>query len=137
MAGYSETPLRKKLGIKEDHKVLFVDAPSGFDIELGELPPRTFVVAPQTRGPIDVILFFVKTEKDLKARFMRLAAKLATAGGFWVAWPKKSSGVVTNLTFDVVQRVGLDAGLVDNKICAVDEIWSGLRFVIRVKDRTG
>lgn len=135
MTGYSGTPLGKKLGIKEDHRVLFLNAPEGFEKEVGDLPPRTFVVAKQSRGPLDVIVFFVKTEKELSAQFERLTARLAQNGGLWIAWPKKSSGVPTDLVFDSVQRVGLAAGLVDNKVCAVDETWSGLRFVIRVSDR--
>ena len=135
MAGYSATPLGKKLGIKEDHRVLFLNAPPTFVEEIGELPPRTFIVARQSPGPLDVIVLFVKSEKELKTQFPKQVARLASNGGLWIAWPKKSSGVATDLIFENVQRCGLASGLVDNKVCAIDEIWSGLRFVIRVKDR--
>jgi hypothetical protein len=84
-----------------------------------------------------LILAFVSSERELKLKFGPLAAKLQKAGMIWVVWPKKSSGVVTDLTFNNVQRIGLDAGLVDVKICAVNEIWSGLKFVYRLKDRVG
>ena len=134
MAGYSGTPLVKKLGIKADDRVLLVNPPPGFESEISALAPGTTFVS-QSRAPLDVILFFVTSAKDLEAQFKRIAAKLIQSGGFWVAWPKKSSGLATDLSFDAVQRVGLAAGLVDNKICAINETWSGLRFVVRVKDR--
>ena len=121
MAGYSGTPLWKKLGIKEDHRVLFVNASETFESDLGELPPRAFVVSKRSGGPLDVVVLFVTTEKELTSQFDSLVAKLAQNGGLWVAWPKKASGVPTDLNFDVVQGVGLRTGLVDNKICAVDE----------------
>jgi hypothetical protein len=134
MAGYSGTPLVKKLGIKADDRVLLVNPPEGFESEICAMAPGTTFVS-ESRAPLDVILLFVKSAKDLEAQFKRIAKKLRQAGGFWVAWPKKSSGLATDLSFDAVQRVGLAAGLVDNKICAINETWSGLRFVIRVKDR--
>jgi hypothetical protein len=135
MAGYSGTPLGKKLGIKEDHRVLFLNSPDGFEEALDDLPPRTVEVSKRSVGPIDVVVVFVRTERELRNQFDALVAKLAQNGGVWVSWPKKSSGVATDLNFDKVQRIGLDAGLVDNKICAVDDTWSGLRFVIRVENR--
>jgi hypothetical protein len=135
MAGYSGTPLGKKLGIREDQRVLFINPPEGFDEQVGELPPRTIALTKRSKGPIDVIVVFVKSEDELRTQFDALVAKLTQNGGLWVSWPKKSSGVATNLNFDVVQRIGLNAGLVDNKICAIDETWSGLRFVIRVENR--
>jgi len=134
MAGYSGTPLVKKLGIKADDRVLLVNPPQGFESEIGALAPGTTFVS-QSRTLLDVILLFVESSKDLEAQFNRIARKLKEAGGFWVAWPKKSSGLATDLSFDAVQRVGLAAGLVDNKICAINETWSGLRFVVRVRDR--
>jgi hypothetical protein len=84
---------------------------------------------------MDLIVCFVKTGAQLRRRFPRLAASLCPAGMLWIGWPKKASGVSTDLSFDVVQKVGLGAGLVDNKICALDDTWPGLRFVIRVADR--
>ncbi len=134
MAGYSGTPLPKKLGIKEKHRVALVNAPSDFAATLGELPAGTEIVK-QLRAPLDVIVFFTKSESELLKRFGELAAKLSSAGGLWIAWPKKASGVATDLTENVVRQIGLETGLVDNKVCAIDETWSGLRFVIRLKDR--
>jgi hypothetical protein len=116
MAGYSGTPLGKKLGIKENHRLLFLNAPPDFEELVGELPPRTYAVAKRSSGLIDVIVLFVRTEKELRAHFAALAKRLVDNGGLWVAWPKKSSGVATDLVFENVQRIGLDAGLVDNKV---------------------
>jgi hypothetical protein len=134
MAGYSGTPLPKKLGIKEKQRVALVNAPANFAALLGDLPTGAEVVK-HTRAPLDVIVFFTKSESELWKRFGELAAKLAPAGGLWIGWPKKASGVVTDLTENIVRQIGLEAGLVDNKVCAIDETWSGLRFVIRLKDR--
>lgn len=134
MAGYSSTPLAKKLGIKEGSRIGLVNAPKDFEIELGELPEGAEFVKRLTSS-LDLILLFVLTERALARDFARLARKLATNGMLWIAWPKKSSGVSTDLSFDSVQRIGLDAGLVDVKICAIDDTWSGLKFVYRLKDR--
>jgi hypothetical protein len=138
MAGYSGTPLPKKLGIKGSHRIAFINAPDNFTKELGELPSGVEIVQ-QQRAPLDLIVCFVKSEKELVAQFEKLASKLTPAGMLWIAWPKKgpkkASGVPTDLTESVVQRIGLAAGLVDTKVCAINEIWSGLRFVIRLKDR--
>lgn len=133
-SGYSGTPLPKKLGIKEGHAVAFVGSPEGFRSTLGELPAGVRVKA-QARGPLDVIVLFSIRRSDLERRFSRLARTLDPAGGLWIAWPKKSSGVATDLTFESVQAIGLDEGLVDNKVAAIDETWSGLRFVRRTADR--
>ena len=134
MAGYSTTPLAKKLGIKEKFQIAIVAAPNGFRDELGPIADGASIV-PQTREPLDLILLFVKTETELRRQFSVLARKLTPAGMLWVAWPKKASGVATDLNFNIVQKHGLDEGLVDTKICAVNEVWSGLKFVIRLKDR--
>ena len=134
MAGYSGTPLVKKLGIKEGSRVALVNAPENFEAELGELPDNVKFMKPTTRS-LDLILFFVLSERVLERDFAKLAARLTSNGMIWIAWPKKSSGVTTDLTFDPVQRIGLDAGLVDVKICAIDDTWSGLKFVYRLKDR--
>ncbi|HEX6044471.1 MAG TPA: hypothetical protein VFZ22_08285 [Pyrinomonadaceae bacterium] len=134
MAGYSGTPLPKKLGIKEGSRIALVNSPKDFQRELGELPDNVEFVKRLTK-PLDIVLLFVLTERALVRDFAKLAEKLATNGMIWVAWPKKSSGVATDLTFDRVQRLGLDSGLVDIKICAIDEVWSGLKFVFRLKDR--
>ena len=134
MAGYSETPLVKKLGIKAGFKIAFVNAPRRFVQELDL--PSFLTINSRSRKPLDFVLLFVKSEKELKGSFSAHAARLNPSGMLWVAWPKKSSGVATDLSFNNVQAIGLAAGLVDTKICAVDEIWSGLKFVFRLKDRS-
>lgn len=133
MAGYSETPLVKKLGIKPGFNIAFVNAPVDFFDEL--TLPQDIKVNSRTQKPLDFVLLFVKSEKDLKKEFSQHAKRLGPAGMIWVAWPKKSSGVTTDLSFNNVQAIGLATGLVDVKICAVNEVWSGLKFVIRLKDR--
>jgi len=134
MAGYSNTPLPKKLGVKENQKIALISAPLNFERELGVLPESTKLVK-RLVAPLDLVLFFVDREKTLAKQFPELATKLSSNGMIWIAWPKKSSGVPTDLIFERVQRIGLDCGLVDVKICAIDDIWSGLKFVIRLKDR--
>lgn len=132
-AGYSGTPLVKKLGIKSEYSVVFLNAPVDF---VGGLDlPTGVIVNKAPRPSLDFALLFVKTEKELMQKFSHVAAKLKPSGMLWVAWPKKSSGVVTDLSFTNVQAIGLAAGLVDTKICAVDDVWSGLKFVFRLKDR--
>jgi hypothetical protein len=121
------TPLPHKLGIKEGSRVGLEGAPEGFAALLG--------VRPRLRGELDVIVLFSTRKGELIRAFAPLGRRLAVAGGLWVAWPKKSSGVETDLTFETVQRVGLDAGLVDNKSCAIDETWQAVRFVYRLSDR--
>ena len=133
MAGYSGTPLVKKLGIKSGFNIALVNAPRDFALHL-DLPANVTINL-KTRKPLDLALLFVKSEEQLTVGFSKYAAKLTPAGMLWVAWPKKSSGLATNLSFTNVQGVGLAAGLVDVKICAVDDIWSGLKFVFRLKDR--
>jgi hypothetical protein len=136
MVGYSGTPLARKLGIKPRHRVALVSAPAGFESQLEGLPDEVSL-ARQVRGAVDVIVVFVDRAAELGARFGSLARRLDPAGGLWVAWPKKASGRATDLTENVVREIGLAAGLVDNKVCALDEIWSGLRFVVRLADRPG
>ena len=131
---YSGTPLPKKLGIREGARVHVAGAPEGFDAALDPLP--TGVERLERLGSdMDVVLLFVTRERDLRSRFAKLAAALEPAGRFWVAWPKKASGVASDLDFDTVQRIGLDAGLVDNKSASVTEAFQGLQFVYRLKDR--
>jgi len=135
MAGYSGTPLVKKLGIKEGSRIALVNAPKNFESELVELPDNVQFIKRPTKS-LDIILFFVSTEQALARDFAKLAARLTANGMIWIAWPKKSSGVVTDLTEQRVRQIGLDAGLVDVKICAIDDTWSGLKFVYRLKDRS-
>ena len=127
MAGYSGTPLPRKLGIKEGSTVVLVDAPPGFELGVDaehELRPGT-----------DVALLFVTSRTELEGGFRVVAPTMQPAGGLWVAWPKKASGVPTDLTEDVLREVCLPLGWVDNKVCAVDDVWSGLRFVLRKENR--
>jgi hypothetical protein len=136
MAGYSGTPLVRKLGIKEGHRIALIDAPPDFHRTLGELPQELVIETDRhPNGKFDVMVFFVDRRSELHSRFPALATSLVPSGGLWVAWPKKISGVATDLTEDIIRAIGLEAGLVDNKVCAVDDTWSGLRFVIRLKDR--
>lgn len=134
MAGYSGSPLPKKLGIKEGSRLALVDAYPGFDETLGDLPPGVAAVAAEA-GEIDVIVCFVTGPEELSARFAQLKPLLAYTGGLWIAWPKRASGMSTTLVENTVRDIGLAAGLVDNKVCAIDEKWSGLRFVYRLADR--
>ena len=124
---YSTTPLPKKLGIGESSRVAVVGAPRGFAQSIG--------VSPRARGAVDVLVFFTTRRAELERRLGSLAGRLEPAGGVWVAWPKKSADTPTDLSFEDVQRIGLAAGLVDNKSCTIDETWQALRFVIRREDR--
>jgi hypothetical protein len=135
MAGYSGTPLVRKLGIKPGHRLALLGAPDGFDSTLGAVPKGVEVQNDLRGEPLDVIVLFAPDRAALLRRFAAAARRLVPAGGLWAAWPKKASGVPTDLTEDEVRAVGLDAGLVDNKVCAIDDVWSGLRFVVRVQDR--
>lgn len=135
MAGYSQTPLAKKLGIKAGSHLGFVNAPKGFKKDLSPLPKDVKISVGQLPKPLDLIILFTDSSRTLKVEFPILAEKLSVNGMLWIAWPKKSSGVPTDMSFDIVQQTGLQAGLVDVKICAVDEIWSALKFVYRLKDR--
>ena len=138
-AGYSGTPLPKKLGIRVDSRVALVSAPDGFESTLGELPPGTRC-ARDLRGRgrnLDVVVLFVRKTSDLEASFLRAAERLVPNGGLWVAWPKQSSPLAGPMKEGDVRGIGLHAGLVDNKICAIDADWSGLRFVYRTEDRSG
>jgi hypothetical protein len=122
-----DTPLPQKLGIDEGSRVALQGAPEGFAEKVG--------VRPRTRGELDVIVHFATKKGELTRAFPPLARRLAPAGGLWIAWPKKSAGLATDLSFQGVQGIGLDAGLVDNKSCSIDETWQALRFVYRLADR--
>ena len=139
MAGYSGTPLAIKLGIKPGHRVVLVGAPDGFEAQLAGLPDgvaleRVASTAPPD-GRCDVVVAFTQAAQALEAGFEAWAAAMRDDGGLWIAWPKRASRVPTDLDENVVRSVGLAAGLVDNKVCAVDATWSGLRFVVRLADR--
>ena len=134
-AGYSGTPLPQKLGIKAGHRLAVLGPPPGFSKTLGELPSGVDIVVGLEGDPFDVVLLFVVEKEHLDMAFPATARHLKPNGGLWVAWPKKVSGVLTDLTEDRVREVALAAGLVDNKVCAIDGVWSGLRCVYRLKDR--
>jgi hypothetical protein len=134
VAGYSGTPLPKKLGINAGARLGLFNAPKGFDETLGALPDGVQKTS-RMGGSLDVAVFFTDKSAELAQRFVLLAKSISPAGSLWVSWPKKSSGVKTDLDENVVRGIGLEAGLVDVKVCAIDETWSGLKFVVRVKDR--
>jgi hypothetical protein len=133
MAGYSGTPLVKKLGIKPGFKIAFLNAPASYAEEL-DLPAGVTMDS-RSGKLLDFAQLFVKNEKELKKNFSKYAKRLNASGMLWVSWPKRSSGVPSDLSENVVREIGLAAGLVDVKVCAVDEVWSGLKFVYRLKDR--
>jgi hypothetical protein len=137
MPGYSGTPLAKKLGIKENARAALLHVPDEVKSELRD----AFAKCQIERGSIkkscdlDFIFFFAKSCAGLHLELSSAAKALAPAGMLWISWPKKTSGVITDLSEDIVRQAGLDAGLVDVKVCAVTEVWSGLKFVIPVKRR--
>ena len=131
-AGYSGTPLPQKLGIKENHKVAILRAPAGFDKALGTLPTGAVTTTKLAgKQPLDVVIVFVTKQSELVPAIKSVRPRLEQAGGLWIAWPKKSSGVATDMTEQLIRDVALPTGLVDNKVCAIDDTWSGLRLVIR------
>ncbi|MCY4448682.1 MAG: DUF3052 domain-containing protein [Chloroflexi bacterium] len=130
MAGYSGTPLPRKLGIKPGATLAIENAPTGFDATLGELPDGVRY-ADEGEAGIDVLVAFHLSRETLESSFPAQAHRIVPNGGYWIAWPKRSSGVPTDITEDVLREVLLPTGLVDNKVCAIDETWSGLRFVVR------
>ena len=134
MPGYSGKPLIAKLDVKPGHRVLVKGAPNEFEAELRPLPEGVVLVAPRARTA-DCVLLFSTSSAHLEKAFRQAVSILSPAGILWVAWPKKASKVATDLTEDVVRRIGLSAGLVDVKVCALTEVWSGLKFVRRLKDR--
>jgi hypothetical protein len=126
-AGYSGTPLEKKLGIKPGHRVLLLNAPDGFTL--------AHPVVRRATGLADVILSFHTERRELERRLPVLRERMEQHAGLWIAWPKKSSRKPTDLTENIVRDLALENRLVDNKVAAIDEVWSGLRLVIRLKDR--
>jgi hypothetical protein len=127
-AGYSGTPLPRKLGIKPGYRVLLLNAPRGFALE--DVP-----VVRRAAGTADVILSFHTARRELERRLPVLRGRMEQAAGLWIAWPKRASKVPTDITEDVVRELGLANRLVDNKVAAIDATWSALRLVIRVRDR--
>src|SRR5574341_77705 len=134
MAGYSQRTLVAKLGIKPGFRIAVVNAPRGYRTTLGRLPAGVSVRA-TARGPLPFIHFFTDRARTLEGKFPTLARALTPDGALWISWPKKAAAVPTDLTEDVVRATGLRHGLVDVKVCAVDDVWSGLKFVRRLEDR--
>jgi hypothetical protein len=134
MAGYSGTPLIQKIGIKPGHRVLLRNHPASFVKDLGPLPEGA-KSSDRLSGKANVVVYFTDKRAALEKDFARLSSTLVPDGMLWIGWPKKASGRPTDLTEDVVREIGLERGLVDVKVCAIDETWSGLKFVVRLKDR--
>lgn len=134
MAGYSGTPLVQKIGIKPGHRMILRNHPASFLKDLGKLPEGV-EKTDKLSGEANVLVYFTDRQAALRKDFLGLAGMLVPDGMVWIAWPKKASGKPTDLTEDVVRKIGLESGLVDVKVCAIDDTWSGLKFVIRVKDR--
>lgn len=135
MAGYSGTPLVKKLGFKEGFRTGLVNPPKGIQKELTPLPNDVSVSLGKLTKPLDLIILFADSQTMLKTEFSRAARKLVHNGMLWIAWPKKASGIVTDLSDNTVRDIGLAAGLVDVKVCAINDVWSGLKFVYRLEAR--
>jgi len=133
MAGYSGTPLAQKLGIKEGLTVGLLNMPNYYELELGELPPD--VEVHRTELPADIYVIFADRSDEAERAFQRAVTYLPADGSIWMLWPKKSSGVETDLTEQTLRDLFLPTGMVDNKVIAVDDTWSGLRFVVRKENR--
>lgn len=136
MAGYSGTPLARKLGIKAGARVLLVRAPAGFlDSDLVELPDDVAVHTKASGAAYDVVLLFVRSAAELHERFEPMTKRITPAGRLWVAWPRKAGGFASDVDENAIRDLALETGLVDNKVAAISEAWSGLQIVYRVKDR--
>jgi hypothetical protein len=134
MAGYSGTPLLKKLGMKPGSSVFIYQAPTEYFDWLSPLP-EDVVISKTLKGEFDFIHLFVQNLKSFQQTFIKAKKVLKKDGMLWISWPKKSSKILTDLDENIIREFGLKEGLVDVKVCAVDEVWSGLKFVFRVKDR--
>jgi hypothetical protein len=129
--GYSGTPLQKKLGIKVGMSIALLNAPPDIDTVLGELPDGV-TTSRRLTGHRDLVLIFITRQVDLASRLASLTAAIAPNGRIWVAWPKRASKIDTDMTEDVIRDIVLpSSGLVDVKVCAIDQVWSGLKLVIR------
>jgi hypothetical protein len=130
VAGYSGTPLAKKLGIVADTRLHLIGAPTAFAHSLAPLPEGVRLITRLTAG-VDLVIWFTTEQRDLKAKWDKVTASMQPAGGIWVAWPKKASKAPTDITENVLREVLLPTGWVDTKVCAIDDTWSGLKFVLR------
>jgi hypothetical protein len=134
MAGYSGKPLVEKLGLKAGYKFLILNSPPRYKKTLGQIPLNA-VWKRSLDAPLDFVQFFTKKKADLESKFVAVVKTITPDGMIWISWPKGTSGVKTDLNETVVREIGLKNGMVDVKVCAVDEVWSGLKFVFRLKDR--
>ncbi len=134
MAGYSGTPLARKLGIKAGMRVHLAGPPPGYRATLGPLPPGV-LLRPSLRGRLDLVQYFTRHRAGLERRFAALARAVGPDGVLWISWPKLAAKTGTDLRESVVREIGLAGGMVDVKVCAVDDVWSGLKFVRRLRDR--
>jgi len=135
MAGYSGTPLAKKLGIKAGHAVVAMGSEPASFADAVAVPEGARLFHQLRPGPIDVLIYFVDRLAELERRFATLSGRMHPDGGLWIAWPKKTSRRTSDITDDVVRRIGLAGGMVDNKVCAIDDTWSALRLVVRLDNR--
>jgi hypothetical protein len=135
MAGYSGTPLVKKLGFKSGFRAALVNPPKDFQDELDPLPDNVVLFSDTPPKDLDLVVLFTDAKQTLTKEFPRLAKKLVQNGMLWIAWPKKASGVPSDLSENIIRDIGLRAGLVDVKVCAINDVWSGLKFVYRLADR--
>jgi hypothetical protein len=133
-AGYSKRPLIQKLGIKPGFRLMILNPPPGYEATLGPLPTDV-TVATDLTGPLDFIHFFTQRRAELEAHFPHLKQALVKDGSLWISWPKGASKVPTDLNENIIREIGLAHGLVDVKVAAVDQVWSGLKFMVRVRDR--
>ena len=133
-AGYSGTPLPRKLGLRPGSRIAILHAPDGFDKAIEPLPHGVTMLSRLT-SDIDVLIFFTEQQKELRARFDRLVDSVRPDGMLWICWPKKASKRLTDLTEDRIRAIALEGGVVDVKVCAIDEVWSGLKLVRRTRDR--
>lgn len=135
-AGYSQTPLAKKLGIKPGYRIMVVNKPAHYETLFSDFPENVTEVKDSKANSLDFIHLFVEELDHLEVEFPKLKPLLKQTGMFWISWPKRSSSILTNLNRDIIRRFILKNGLVDTKVCAVDDNWSGLKFMHRIKDRT-
>jgi len=133
MSAYSSTPPAKKLGIKSGFKIKLVNAPAHYFQLFTDMPEDVHVT--EGKEPKDIIHFFTKEQKELNKLLPKLKQELVQNGAIWVSWPKKAAGIPTDVTENIIRDLALSIGLVDIKVCAVDDTWSGLKLVIPVKDR--
>lgn len=133
-AGYSGTPLPRKLGLRPGSRIAILNAPEAFDTAIEPLPHGVTVLK-RMASDVDTLIFFTDSERTLRDRFDRLVSAVKQDGMLWICWPKKASKVPTDLTEDRIRAIALEGGVVDVKVCAIDEVWSGLKLVRRTRDR--